>query len=277
MRDYHRHVPARRHPSLLRIAATMAVCLAVSAVATLLGFWQYGRHVDRADARAAYDAAVESPLEDIGAVVPPGSSALPDDAQWRTVTATGSFDVDSLTVLRGRPVEGTASWQHLVWFDTVDEQSLMVNLGWVPQPGPTEDAPAVELPADPGAQITVVLRSWEEDDGKTSAGSITRITPTQLPSPAGEPVPGYGMLREICAEDACATSPVGEPVPLPELTLGPHLAYAWQWWLFAAMAPVGGVLLLRRDARMGSTTPAPVKKQPQRRRRLTDEEIEDAL
>ncbi|GIG54426.1 SURF1 family protein [Demequina activiva] len=268
-------MPARRHPSLLRIAATMAVCLAVSAVATLLGLWQYGRHVERADARAAYGSAVESPVADLGAVVPAEASTLPPGAQWRTVTATGSFDPAPPTVLRGRPVDGTAAWQYLAWFDTVDGQSLMVNLGWVPQPGGTEDASAFDLPSDPGVQITVVLRDWEEDDGKTTAGSITRITPAQLPAPTGDPVPGYGMLRELCADDSCVPTPIGEPVPLPELTLGPHLSYAWQWWLFAVMAPVGGVLLLRRDARMDRAAPA--ARPPQRRRRLTDEEIEDAL
>ena len=36
---------------------------------------------------------------------------------------------------------------------------------------------------------------------------------------------------------------------LPEPTLGPHLAYAVQWFIFTTIAVVGYALLLRRVAR----------------------------
>jgi cytochrome oxidase assembly protein ShyY1 len=46
------------------------------------------------------------------------------------------------------------------------------------------------------------------------------------------------------------------PIPLPELGDGPHLSYAVQWFLFAAVAAVGYVLLLRREAASaGTSTP----------------------
>ncbi len=267
----------------------MAVALAVSAVAVMLGFWQHGRHVDRADARAAFDAAAQAPVGPLAEVVPPSAvDELPPGAEWRTVTATGTFDPESLTVLRSRPVDGTPAWQYLAWLDTDDGRSLEVSLGWIPRPGPEEDPAVPEL--DPAETVTVtgVLRSWEPDDGKEpTASSVTRITPAQLPEPTHDPVPGYLMAREVCGSHGCSPAAVGEPVPLPELTLGPHLSYAWQWWLFAAMAPVGGVLLLRRDARLHAegagpaperSTPPPARASaPRRRRELSDEEIEDAL
>jgi cytochrome oxidase assembly protein ShyY1 len=37
------------------------------------------------------------------------------------------------------------------------------------------------------------------------------------------------------------------PYPLPELSEGPHLSYAIQWFAFATIALIGGVVLLRRD------------------------------
>ena len=43
--------------------------------------------------------------------------------------------------------------------------------------------------------------------------------------------------------------------PLPELSEGPHLSYAIQWFTFAAVAIVGGVILLRRDRRTPTATP----------------------
>jgi cytochrome oxidase assembly protein ShyY1 len=38
-------------------------------------------------------------------------------------------------------------------------------------------------------------------------------------------------------------------VPLPELSEGPHLSYAIQWFSFAVVALVGSAILVRRDRR----------------------------
>ena len=40
-----------------------------------------------------------------------------------------------------------------------------------------------------------------------------------------------------------------EPPPLPQLTNGPHLSYAFQWFSFATIAIVGYVVLVGRDRR----------------------------
>ena len=39
------------------------------------------------------------------------------------------------------------------------------------------------------------------------------------------------------------------PEPPPELTDGPHLDYALQWFAFATIAVVGYAVLLRREVR----------------------------
>lgn len=42
----------------------------------------------------------------------------------------------------------------------------------------------------------------------------------------------------------------GNPELIPEPdheSIGPHMAYAVQWWLFAAAVPVGWVILVRRE------------------------------
>ncbi|MFN3866180.1 MAG: SURF1 family protein, partial [Demequina sp.] len=245
-----------RRPSAPRILLTMVIALVVAGVAALLGLWQHGRHVERADALAAFEAAAHLDPVRVGDVVPVDAAHLPPGGEWRMVTATGTFDPDSLTVLRTRPVESTPAWQYLAWLNTDDGRSFLIDLGWIRQPGPTEDPAVPSLSANQQVTVTSVIRAWEPDDGKGAGASITRITPEQLPAPAGDPVPGYGMLREFCDADGCFATPVGAPVPLPALSVGPHLAYAWQWWLFAAMAPVGGVLLLRRDGQLADAQAA---------------------
>ena len=44
--------------------------------------------------------------------------------------------------------------------------------------------------------------------------------------------------------------PPGElprPVPPPELSEGPHLSYAIQWFVFATIASLGGAILVGRE------------------------------
>ena len=45
------------------------------------------------------------------------------------------------------------------------------------------------------------------------------------------------------------------PVALPELSEGPHLSYALQWFLFAAVAIVGAAILVRREKRLPTGAP----------------------
>ncbi|WP_161794262.1 SURF1 family protein [Demequina sediminicola] len=297
--------------SPVRVIVTLGVAVAISAVAIVLGDWQHGRHEAKTDARDAYAAAQEEPVAPLEVVVPPGSTDLPESAQWRTVTVTGVFDSETATVLRGRPIDSTPAWQYLAWLDTDSGESVLVSVGWIPQPGPNEDPVAVPY-SDQVVTVTGVVREWEEDDGKSADDSVSRITPAQLDEPHHPAVPGYLMMREYCDDSGCRNTLVGQEVPLPELSVGPHLSYAWQWWVFAALAPLGAVLLLRRDSReqalidrrddasgtgpahppndladdTPASTPSPAptsavshtkKSRRQRRRGPSDEEIEDAL
>jgi cytochrome oxidase assembly protein ShyY1 len=46
-------------------------------------------------------------------------------------------------------------------------------------------------------------------------------------------------------------------VPLPETGLGPHLSYAFQWFIFATVGAVGWPLLLRKTAREEAAAEVP--------------------
>lgn len=256
---------------------TVVIALSVSAVAVMLGMWQYERHEVKRDARAAYDVAQELSPVPLADVVPAGASELPADAEWRSVIVEGIFAQDSSTVLRGRPVDSTPALQYLAWLDQTDGDSVLVSTGWVPQP---ESQSAFAQPSYPTGHVTVtgIVRAWEDDDGKSAEDSVSRISAEQLSPAPSQPMPGYIMIREVCDAEGCSDTVAGEPVPLPELSLGPHLSYAWQWWIFAVLVPAGAFLLLRRDAREGTATATPTAvPRKKRRHTLSDEEIEDAL
>jgi cytochrome oxidase assembly protein ShyY1 len=57
-----------------------------------------------------------------------------------------------------------------------------------------------------------------------------------------------GGYAELTAPEPKGGSP--ELIPDPDHSdIGPHMAYAVQWWLFSAGVPVGWVVLARREAR----------------------------
>jgi cytochrome oxidase assembly protein ShyY1 len=160
---------------------------------------------------------------------------------------------------------------------------VLVDVGWSPRDGGTD-------PTLPSTEVTIegIFRVQETDDGRRGDGA-TRIVAAQVPAPppdAGEPLPGYLMLREPCTDDGCLGTEI-RPAPLPQLSLGPHLSYAYQWWLLALLAPFGAVYLLRRDARLerealgeaqgDHATAASSRERRGARKQPTDEEIEDAL
>lgn len=270
-----------RAARIARVVGVVLLALAVSAVAVRAGLWQLDRHETRAAAIALYEANADLAPTSLAEVVAPGQAV--GDAEWRTVTAKGRFDETSLTLLRNRPVDRERAYQQLVWFDTDDGRSLLLNIGWVRVPGPEEDLATPEWPVG-DVTVTAVLRRVEPDDGRRDDGA-TRITPAQMPAPAQPAVDGYGALREACAQDGCVDA-FGAQVPLPTLSLGPHLAYTWQWFALAVIAPVAGVLLARREweftgAPRDDAPRAPAPRPPRARRAgrggLSDEEIEDAL
>lgn len=252
----------------------MIVVLAAMALGLVAGKWQWGRYETKLHAVAGQAAAEGKPAADIQELIDrdvPG----PGEAEWRTATVTGVLDPASLTELRGRSVENTASLQYLVWIRTDTGRTVMVNLGWQARSQATP-------PALPSEQVTVtgIVRAFEADNGKPG----TRITPRQMNGIGDDVVQGYLMARSTCGTSACLDAL--EPVPPPDLSLGPHLSYALQWWLLTAVAAPLGMWITRRDALhererdaadAGSPSPRKPPKPAKQRRVPTDEEIEDAL
>ncbi len=245
-----------------RHVVTSLVALVVSAGCVTAGFWQYGRYVTRADAMDRFDALATEPVADFAGL------AAGDRAEWRRVALTGEFLPGTRTVLRNRRIDGDRTQQDLVWFQTDAGDAVLVLAGWAPA-----DGPGLPSLPDGDGRVVVMLRAMEPDDGR-GADTANRITPAQVPAPARAVTDVYGVVLPECADPTCLDVQ-DEPMPAPALSLGPHLAYSVQWWMFAVLAPFGAFTLIRRDREEA----AAAKPRAPRRRRSgpTDEEIEDAL
>ena len=249
----------------LSVAGIILLALAVSVTAVFLGRWQWHRHEARAEQIMAFEAGQSVPPAPLSQVVPDAAVTLPDEARWRTAQVSGVFDAGSLTWLRNRPVAGAPASHALAWFVTDDGRALLVDAGWVE----AENTVRPDLPTE-HLNLTVTLRPAEDDNGSPG----TRITPAQMPEPPAPAVAGYGVLAEAC-QDPCGPLPGLAITPLPELSLGPHLAYAVQWYMLAVAAPIVAVIWIRRELKGPQATVTTGR--PKRRTGLSDEEIEDAL
>jgi surfeit locus 1 family protein len=72
-------------------------------------------------------------------------------------------------------------------------------------------------------------------------------------------LPVYLQLSE---QDPPQVEGLPAPAPLPELSEGPHLGYALQWFAFATIALVGYVVLLRRGRRPAADGDSPEHEAP---------------
>jgi cytochrome oxidase assembly protein ShyY1 len=231
-------------PRWLRL---IAAALAVAAGCVALGFWQ----LDRFDQKRARSDLVHANVA-AAPVAPDALLAvgrpLAPRQEWRRVEASGRYDEAHQVLVRNRPMEGSTGYYVLTPLVASEGTALLVNRGWVPIGATARTLP--EVPAAPTGQVTVIarLRVSEPSDHKGAplSGQVRRIdVPAIAATMPYDVYGGYGELVE--QRPAPATSPTVLPEPDPGL--GPHLAYAFQWWVFALIALGGVVVLARREAR----------------------------
>lgn len=258
--------------------------VALSVVFVLLGNWQYGRHEGKVERRdrveANYDAA-PVPLAD---VLAGPDAALPAAQQWRPVTATGTYEAGATLLVRNRPYDGEYGYEVLVPLRLADGSRLLVDRGWIPFGQSATRLPQVPAPPAGPVDVTVRLRPGEPDDGRTPPpGQLLRIVLDDVAATLG-PDPRLHRAYGVLAAESPRPDPAPRLLERPSTGLGPHLAYAWNWWGFAAAA----YLLLgwyalreahqRRLAARGITPEqvAQARERRSRRRKVRDEDWEDA-
>lgn len=219
--------------------------IVVAATCVSLGFWQ----LRRLDERRAFNALVRSRLaaqeEPLAAVL--GEPA--DRLAYRRVTATGRYLPSEEVLLSPRSRNGAPGHDVLTPLVT-SSGGILVDRGWVPFALST---PPIAQGAPPPGEVTVTgyllpgaraPRAGPVGAARVefvSEADISRLQP-QMSVPLA---PTYLVLTSQSPTPGALPRP-GAP---PQLTEGPHLSYAVQWFLFACVAVVGYPLLIRHRAR----------------------------
>ncbi|AXK34212.1 SURF1 family protein [Streptomyces armeniacus] len=237
------------------------VCLTLLAVALVpamvkLGFWQLHRHEAKVAHNDLIAESLAAPAVPVSELTSTGRGP-DDDVRFRTVTAKGTYDTEHEVVVRQRTASDEQTIGYFVLTPLVqrDGTAVLVNRGWIAAGGDLTRFPKV--PAAPEGQVTVTGRMMA-DETTASSGikdkpglpprQVMLINSEQQSKSLHKPVlRGYVQLTQT------APKPSGkQPERLPEPdhgSIGPHMAYAVQWWLFAAAVPVGWVILVRRERR----------------------------
>ncbi|MCH6159570.1 SURF1 family cytochrome oxidase biogenesis protein [Streptomyces marispadix] len=221
-----------------------------------LGFWQLHRH----ESRVAHNKLISSSL----AAAPVPFDRLSstrrgpsEDERFRTAKAKGRYDTGHEVVVRQRTAADEKSIGYFVVTPLTqdDGSTVLVNRGWIEADGDLTRFP--DVPPPPRGEVTVTGRVMADE---TSAASgikdkkglpprqVMLIDSRQQAKALHRPV-----LRGYLELTATSPEPPGKhPQRIPEpdhSSIGPHMAYAVQWWLFAAAVPVGWVVLVRRERR----------------------------
>ncbi|MFI6683326.1 SURF1 family protein [Streptomyces sp. NPDC050485] len=233
----------------------LVTLLALALIPTMieLGFWQLHRHEHKVAQNTLIADNLKSEPVPVTDLTSPGHT-VPQGDYWRRVTATGTYDTGHEVVVRRRTAaDGRVGYHVLTPFILDGGQTVLVNRGWIADNGNQMDFP--KIPAPPSGKVTVTGRLMAD---QTTAASgikdvkglpprqVMLISSAQQAKALGRPVLG-GYIEQTAPESA-DNSP--ELIPAPDDgSIGPHMAYAVQWWLFSAGVPVGWFILVRREKR----------------------------
>ncbi len=201
--------------------------------------WQYHRGVDRHARNSVIEERIAKPPLALSEV----EGAL-EDYEWQMITANGRFDSSKQILLRNRYNEGKFGYEVLTLFTSDDSQNFWVDRGWV----------------EAGATATTAPVVTPVPDGQVSIKGRLRLD-SSLPRGSFFALPGKGqdLVSELNAQSQLNTEKFyvdllsGSEVELtpavsaqlPELSDGPHMAYALQWIFFGGLAIYGRILIRR--------------------------------
>ncbi len=211
------------------IGVACAVLLAAGCV--WLGFWQLDRLGQRRAHNAVALAARERPPLEVA------GSLNADSARDRRLHARGTYDYAHERLWHGRSYAGVPGVDLITPLRLGDGSAVLVDRGWAP----SLDGYHVDAAAYREADTADLLGL-----GVAAPRARGDVVPAALRDSLPYPLLGF-VVQQFPTERA-AGGPAVElrRWPAPELTAGPHLSYAIQWFSFALIIVVGSVALLRQ-------------------------------
>jgi cytochrome oxidase assembly protein ShyY1 len=245
----------------------LALTVVFAIVSSFFGLWQWDRRGQAVAAINVLEANWDREPEELGSA----EGLSPTSDQWTPVLVRGEYEPQDQILVRTRPRGGQVGFEVLVPLRSETGLTVVVNRGWIPTGESTDFSDLV--PGAPTGEVSVVARIKPGEPTLRGRGAPEG----QLPSidlAAMEEALGYDLETEffLLLDRETPQSAVA-PLPglRPVLDEGPHLSYTLQWFVFALLALIAFVALLRQEARQEAGIAA------KERTKKTDADEEDAL
>lgn len=202
--------------------------------------WQYHRGVDRHSRNNMIKEQSQLPpieIKDLDGNLP--------SFEWRKINIVGSFDPNNEILLRNRYNEGIYGFEQLTLF-MIGQKKIWVDRGWI-QAGP-------DATISPKFQETyenpITIEGRLRLDSSLPQGKFFAVSQGPNKNLISQLNAQNGVQTEDFYVDLISSSDQrmnpDVPVELPELSDGPHMAYALQWIFFAGLV-IYGRRLIRKN------------------------------
>jgi cytochrome oxidase assembly protein ShyY1 len=224
-----------------RRATIVVVAVVVAAACVALGSWQLRRLHDRRELNARILArGSAAPVSIEGTSLPAGARA------FARASATGTYDTEREVLVYGRDLNGQPGSDVVTPLLLPDGGAVLVLRGWVPFA--IQEAPVAEA-TPPAGEVTVngtILPDEGDGSNRPDENGVVRTVDVEGIA-STVPYDVAPLPLRLTHQTPAQPGALPRPEPPPQLSEGPHLSYAIQWFSFATIALVGGLILVRRD------------------------------
>ena len=226
------------------------------------GFWQLRRLAQRQAYNTLLEARLEAKPQPFNELAKQylltASERAENSAAYRRAQVTGRFDTANELLLRSRALNEQPGYHVLTPLRLASGRALLIDRGWVPF---ALDNPPIREAAPPTGQVQVTgilqpaqpepkgdgflgsLGLVQKDPAAGKLDAVFFVDPARIG--VGRPYTLEPVFLELAAQTPAQSGQLPVPPPPPEISQGPHLSYAFQWFSFALIGVVGYVVLLR--------------------------------
>ena len=173
----------------------------------------------------------------------------PEKVAWKKISLSGRFEPSKEILVRNRYHDGYYGYGVVTLFISDNSKKYWVDRGWV-RAGKDAQTPPVTQKVT-SEKIAIEARVRAEKIENQLGGTLFAL-PGKSGSQVLERWNGSAAIEtEPFYLDLLATTPniftPSAPTLLPEISDGPHLAYTFQWIIFALLIVLGWFLVMRED------------------------------
>lgn len=231
-----------------RFIGVTALALILIALCLQAARWQFHRHEARHAKNDIIRANVSQTTTEDELT---RALSAPSAIAWKKITVKGHFDPSKEILVRNRYNYENYGYGVITLFISDTGKKYWVDRGWVKAGKDATTPPATQKVTT--EEITILARVRVENIENqiggtffaTSTGSGNRTLERWNGSASTKTEPVYFDLISSSRSDFTPNA----PTTLPEISDGPHLAYTFQWIIFAILIAFGWFLVVREDRR----------------------------